>query len=99
MIYTVDDYNGQSRNFGLSYSQLKIGYEDLCNLSNEDFIRDVQHALHFAAIISYLKEIPTSVCLSDVGLIHELIHLVCGTEPSTDLETIRLMFKEQLKLS
>lgn len=67
-------------------------------LDNE-FLDNLPQALHIACVICYLKEINTENCLSDEGIIHQLIHLLdIPDDPIIDIKKIRQLFKEQLKL-
>lgn len=93
------EYLIKDKKFRYSYQEAKEQYKKFCEMSDDSFRYRADKALHLAIFICYLKEIPTSQCLSDMGIIHELSHLVCGVEPVQDLTTIRQMFKEQLKLS
>ncbi len=94
MEYLVDGHK-----YSLSYSELKEKYINISELPLEKFLLILPEVLHLACIISYLKEIPTYVTLSDRGLIHELIHLLhIGDEPLLDAEKIRQQFIEEMKL-
>jgi hypothetical protein len=69
-------------------------------MSDEEFMMNIPSALHLACVICFLKEIPGYVCLSDVGIIHELTHLLhIPDSPTSDLKGIRELFRVQLMLS
>lgn len=87
--------------FDWSYSELRQGYHHFITLSDDEFLADLPAILHFACFVCFVKEIPNSVCLSDKGIIHELVHILqSGIDGSvTRLSEIRQLFEEQLKLA
>ena len=94
MIYLVD-----GTQYKLSYKELKNHYIDFTFMSDKEFIEKLPNAAHLACMICFLKEIPTENCLSDKGIIHELIHLMSTPkEELLDLSEIRELFNNQLKL-
>ncbi len=93
MIYTLDN-----KKFELNYQKLKEQYSYFCGLSNSQFLMEIKEALHLSVIICFLKETPNGNCLSDTGIIHELVHLLTP-DPINDLEEIRAKFKTDLKLA
>lgn len=96
MRYQVDD----GTFYDVSYKDLREEYRGHVQMSDEDFMKNLPSALHIASIICWFKEIPTYICLSDKGIIHELVHLLhCPEEPTVVLKDIRKLFEEQLKLS
>lgn len=93
-------YEVEGTFYELSYKDLREEYIGHVQMSNEEFLKNLPSALHIASVICWFKEIPTYVCLSDKGIIHELIHLLdCPEEPLVVLEDIRKLFEEQLKLA
>jgi hypothetical protein len=95
MIYLVEGLQ-----YSLSYSDLRDRYNEFINLTDEEFLERVPEALHLACIICYLKETPLEYCLSDMGVIHELTHLIhIKDETLVDLPRIRITFEEILHLS
>lgn len=94
--YLVDDVK-----YGLSYRELRELYWEFIGLSDSEFMEKLPSALHLACIICFLKEVPTSICLSDKGIIHELTHLLEHGENDKMivLKDIRKLFKKQLKLA
>lgn len=95
MEYIVDN----SR-FHFSYTEVREAYLIAISLDDEEFMRRLPEMIHLACVICYFKEIPTYVCLSDKGIIHELAHLMHIPEGNTTtLRQIRLLFEDQLKLS
>lgn len=94
MEYIVD-----GSKYNLSYSDLKEKYTNISELSLDKFLLILPEVLHLTCIISFLKEIPSYITLSDKGLIHELIHLLhIGDEPLVDAEKIRQQFIDEMKL-
>lgn len=71
-------------------------------MPSEIFISNLSHAAHLACIICWFKETSNDVSIGDKGIIHELLHLICGTYSIEDcdrqLEVIREQFKEVLML-
>lgn len=94
------EYLVNGNKYNLSYSDLKEKYITFKNMSDQEFKENLPDAAHLACIICYLKEIPSYNCISDEGIIHELIHLMtCPNEPVVDLQEIRELFNKQLELS
>jgi len=93
------NYLVEGLQYSLSYSELRDKYMEMIHLSDEEFLQRIPEAAHLACIICYLKETPLEHCLSDMGVIHELIHLMHIKEDTLqDLPRIRLIFKEVLEL-
>lgn len=78
--------------------ELKDHYTTFCEMSDEEFKTKLSSAAHLACIICFLKEIPTSSCLSDEGIVHQLIHLMDTNDPIINLQQIRELFKKDLEL-
>lgn len=93
------EYLSEGTKFSLSYQQLKEHYVLFCNMDDTEFIKNIPDALHLACIICLLKEIPTYVCLTDKGIIHELVHLLKEDVTTTPLSEIRELFKVTLCLA
>ena len=70
------EYLSDGSKFSLSYSDLKEHYLNICEMSDSEFLENLPDALHLACFICFLKEIPTYVCLTDKGIVHELVHLL-----------------------
>lgn len=93
------EYLVEGKKYNISYSELKERYTDISELPLDKFLLILPEVLHLTCIISYLKEIPTYITLSDTGLIHELVHLLhIGDEPLVDAEKIRQQFIDDMKL-
>lgn len=68
-------------------------------MTDAEFKNNIAGAIHLACVICFLKEIPTYVCLSDKGIVHELAHEAhIGRENTTRFKEIRRLFKQTLKL-
>ncbi len=95
------EYIVEGTTFDWSYSELRQGYYHFIELSDDEFLADLPAVLHFACFVCFIKEIPSYVCLSDKGIIHELVHMLqSGVDGSvSSLNEIRKLFKEQLKLA
>lgn len=93
------EYLVEGIKYNISYQELKEEYLKHVFFTDEEFMENLPSANHLANIICWFKEIPTSNCLSDKGIIHELAHLLhIKEEPAVDLKEIRKLFEEQLKL-
>lgn len=92
-------YLSEGEKFSLSYQKLKDHYLDFCDMSDSDFLKNLPDALHLACVICFLKETPTYICLTDKGIIHELVHLLKEDVTTTSLKEIRDLFKLTLHLS
>jgi len=92
-------YLSEGSQFSLSYRELREHYLKFCEMSDSDFLKNLPDAIHLACIICFLKEVPTYVCLTDKGIIHELVHLLKENGTKTSLQEIRELFKLTLCLS
>lgn len=89
--------NGHSYN--MSYQQLREDYHRFCDMKDEEFLQNIPAAAHLACVICFLKEIPTYVALSDIGIVHELIHMIHIPDGNTtSLYDIRKLFEQTLRL-
>lgn len=95
-------YLSEGKVFDWSYDQMRSLYWKYKEMSDEDFMTNLPHILHFAAFACFIKEIPTYVCLTDTGIVHELIHLLANgingsTTTNAGLIGVRRLFNEQLQ--
>ena len=68
-------------------------------MSDQEFMDNLPKAIHLACIICYFKEIPAKYCLSDIGIVHELAHLLHIPDKNVEpLSEIRKLFESDLKL-
>lgn len=93
------EYLIEGRKFSISYGKLREHYILFCEMSDEEFMKNIAGALHLACIICFFKELPSSMVLGDLGIIHELAHLIhVPNEPLVNLLEIRQKFKTTLEL-
>jgi|ERR1051325_1108882 hypothetical protein len=109
LTYLPDDPRPGGK-YGFSYQQLREDYLRFVMMNDDDFLGNIVDILHFAAYTCYIKELNTQWVLSDTGIVHELIHLLCeernrarGDEQpevsTTSLEKIRDLFNHQCCLA
>jgi len=88
------------KKYGLSYSELREGYNRFIEMSDTEFLSKAAEAAHLACIICWFKEIGPDYTIGDNGIVHELIHLLAiPDEPLVNLKDIRKQFKETLYLA
>jgi hypothetical protein len=93
------EYLSDGKKFLMSYQELKEHHYRISCMTDEGFLNNLTDALHLACFICYLKEIPTYVCLTDTGIIHELVHLSISPDTAVNqLHDIREMFNKLLEL-
>lgn len=91
MEYLVD-----GTSFHYSYTDLRENYMRFKTMTDEEFIKNAKYVLHFAIFACYIKEIPTYLCCSDKGIIHELTHLILEIQ-AQHIHEIRDLFNNQLQ--
>lgn len=92
------EYLVGEKKYNLSYSDLRERYHEFCNLSDDEFKSRLSEILHFACIVSYLKELPNECTVSDEGIIHEISHLMCFIHTFGELKLVREKFGKLLRL-
>ncbi len=93
------DYLVNGNTYVLSYAKLREEYLRHVAMTDSEFSSNLPSAMHLACIVCWLKETPSSVCLSDEGIIHQLAHLMHIKDcPLVSLKAIRRQFKKELKL-
>ncbi len=92
-------YTLEGKTFDFKYQELKDKYQEFIEYDDIKFSEHIVDATHLAIMICFIKQLKTEIVLSDVGIIHELVHLMIDETTITPLEEIRELFKEQLKLS
>lgn len=92
------EYILEDKKFSVSYRELKELYHNFKDMSDEEFDKNILDVLHFSCIVCYFKEIPTYICLSDIGIVHEISHYMVDKD-IIKLKDLRKLFNEQLKLS
>lgn len=99
MEYICRDFENNQLHFSFSYNKIREEYLNIKNYSNEQFLTNLKEILHTTMLICYIKEIPTYICLSDTGILHELIHLINEVETChRSLDLIRNMWNNTCRL-
>lgn len=94
------EYIQEGHSYSISYQNLREEYLNHCQMTDEEFIKNLPSAIHLACIICFFKEVPHYLCLNDRGIIHELAHLLHIPESNTtSVEDIRKLFESSLELS
>ena len=95
MIYLVDDHQ-----YSLNYKSLKEDYYRFCNMRDEEWEKPqvLWDVLHFCCVVGYLKEMNNEALVSDLGIIHEIIHLAKGISQRS-LRDIREQFAKVMVLA
>ncbi|QLL15484.1 hypothetical protein [Pseudomonas chlororaphis] len=96
------DYVIGGREYSASYRELREEHARFVGMTDKRFLKELPAALHFAVFVCWLKELPSSVVLSDEGIVHQLAHLIhLKGEPlvMTRLGEIRELFNKQLQLA
>ena len=62
--------------FSYSYKELREEYLKFKIMSEDEFFSDIPRLLHFACFVGWVKELGNDCLISDVGIIHELTHLL-----------------------
>lgn len=93
------EYLLNEKKYDLSYSELRESYMQFVQMPDDEFMKRLPEAAHLACVISFLKE-HGQWAISDIGIVHELIHLMHIPEGNTStLRDIRTLFEHQLKLA
>lgn len=93
MQYIIDN-----KKFNFSYKELRTQYYEYKNMTDFVFFADIPKLLHFVTFVGWIKELPAESLLSDVGLIHELIHILDETETVLTKQEIRENFNKLMLL-
>ncbi|CAN5205884.1 hypothetical protein BH09PAT1_BH09PAT1_6350 [soil metagenome] len=87
--------------YEFSYPELKDDYENYISMTNTKFFSEIPKVLHFICIVSYVKQIPSYVLLSDEGLIHQLVHLIdeqTKDEPLVNNNRVKRSIRKDFKV-
>lgn len=89
--------------YHFSYQESKEEYHRYIRMTDEEFFthENIICAMHFACFVGWIKEISPEALLSDVGLIHLLVHqLHIGNDPIVQAERnlVRQRFQTLLEL-
>lgn len=92
--------------YRFSLTQLRNDYEYYTEMNDKLFKDSLVEACHFACIVSYYKNLTPHQTVSDIGIVHEIVHymhhlksgLGLGEGSDQALKTLRENFKELLKI-
>ena len=88
-------YNLKGRTFIYDPEMLSFYYNNFKNMSDEEFLENIPKALHFACYMSFVLKLDHIDTLRDVGIIHELVHLLNeGTKWYVNINKVRELFTE-----
>jgi hypothetical protein len=93
--YKVGDYN-----FAISYLDLQADYQRFCQMPDEEWKQPetLWSILHLCCVVGYLKEMNGEMLVSDLGIIHEIVHLAQGVSQRS-LRDIREQFAKVMALA
>lgn len=88
------EYTCENIRYTWSYIELREKYMQIVGFSEDEFMDRLPEILHTACFICYVKEEPLNRTLSDMGIIHELAHLIhIPDESMVDLPRVMETFK------
>lgn len=88
-----DKYLVGQKTYNYDYQSTRLYYVEVVNFTDEEFIENTKEILHFSCFLSYVMNLDNEDTISDDGIIHELIHLLCpGTKKFVDLDKVRKKF-------
>ena len=91
------EYKIGNRKYIYNEDILETSYLKYKNYSDEEFIKDIINILHYAVYVCWVKEISSDDCLSDDGIIHEIVHLAQeNTRKYSNIKKIRRKFNKTL---
>ena len=96
------EYIVDGKKYLFSYQKLRENYHEFIQLTDDEFINRLPEILHFACFVCYIKELGPECCLSDEGILHQLIHLLHFKSWQSDfsrIQPIRDLFKLVLELN
>ena len=100
IVTTVVDNKLEDKKYCMKYQDLKEKFLSFEAMSDEDFKKNFNEALHLVCVVSYIKDTPSYILLSNVGLIHEMVHyLNKETIPEVNFQRIRNQFNIWVKLA
>lgn len=100
VIANVMQYLVDGHEYGLSYSKLREDYHRFRAMPDEQWQEPetLWDVLHFCCIVGYLKEMNGEMLVSDLGIIHEIVHLAKGISQRS-LRDIREQFAKVMALA
>ena len=72
--YQFDKFPERTLHFNLGYLQRQ--FVDYCAISDKEFIQKLVQITHFATIVAYYKGLKAIDTISDIGIVHHLVHLM-----------------------
>lgn len=92
--------NGEKKFYTFSYKDLRDKYRAIVDYTDAEFLANLPEILHFACFVAWVKDLPSEATLSDVGIVHELAHLLhLGENEEVKLRSIREKFNKYIKLA
>lgn len=90
-------HEGGDRHYGFNYGELKERFETWRDCSDRKFKSDIKDILHFACFVSWFKG-DGQDALSDIGIVHELVHYLHFPD-EMDIKELRELFNRKLELA
>jgi len=84
-------YQLDGKDFEFDYQQVKERYDEIVSLSDKEFMDRLPEIIHSACFIAWIKGLGQDA-ISDVGIVHELAHLL-HLPDQYNLKKIRKKFK------
>lgn len=98
--YTLKKPNGDVYTFSYSNFAMCHEYVSIVMMTDEEFMKELPRVLHFATVCCFLYKTDKQAkdALSDIGIIHQLVHLLdIPDEPLILLKEIRVLFKQTFR--
>lgn len=87
-------YQIDGHTFSYTDADLLVPHASLCAATDADFLQRLPEALHLACMLCFVRGIPSSECLSDRGVVHQIAHLIHLDEPAVSLFEVRQAFAD-----
>jgi len=88
-------YKIENREYVYDPTMLRLHYDTFTIMNDEEFLENLPSALHFACFMSFVLKLDHVKTLSDVGIIHELVHLSNkSTKRFSDVKEVRQKFED-----
>lgn len=62
--------------YSMNLAGLAEDYKRYVEMTDKEFEANLEAAAHFAVFVSFYKNLKPIDCISDIGIIHQLIHLI-----------------------
>jgi hypothetical protein len=93
-ILSHDKYSVDDKTYVYDYMYVDEMRRTIINYSDQEFLDNIPKILHFTCFMSFILDIDSVDTLSDVGVIHELVHLLSeGTKGYVSLDSVRDKFE------